>query len=107
MPAGTVIDPRMLSTRPSIARFILFEGLNEYFRATSDTGVGKAVDNAAEFLLGHHLFKSTKTGGIINPEWVKLHYPLYWHYDILQALRVLGLAGMLGDPRIAWKSSLR
>jgi hypothetical protein len=26
---------------------------------------------------------------VINPEWLKLHYPLYWRYDILQALLIL------------------
>ena len=36
---------------------------------------------------------------MVNGEWLRLHYPLYWHYDILQALRVLDQAGRLGDPR--------
>ncbi len=76
-------------------------GLNEYLRATGDDVVRKAVERAAEFFLKHRLFRSCSSGGIINPEWVKLHYPLYWHYDILQALRVLSLAGRLGDPRTA------
>ena len=26
-------------------------------------------------------------------------FPVYWHYDVLQALRVLDRAGKLGDPR--------
>ncbi len=30
---------------------------------------------------------------------VKLHYPLYWHCDILQELTILSRAGKLGDPR--------
>ncbi|HYY90863.1 MAG TPA: hypothetical protein VE955_02630 [Candidatus Dormibacteraeota bacterium] len=29
----------------------------------------------------------------------ELHYPLYWHYDILQALVILDRAGKLGDQR--------
>ncbi len=74
-------------------------GLNEYLRATGDNDVRRAADKAAEFFLKHRLFKSCTGNGITNPEWVKLHYPLYWHYDILQALRVLSLAGKLGDPR--------
>ncbi len=76
-------------------------GLNEYLRATGDNDVRKAVDKAAEFFLKHRLFKSCRGDGIINPEWLKLHYPLYWHVDLLQALRVLSLAGKLGDPRTA------
>jgi hypothetical protein len=30
---------------------------------------------------------------------VELHYPLYWHCDILQELTILSRAGKLGDPR--------
>src|SRR4029077_2341133 len=30
---------------------------------------------------------------------VKLHYPLYWHCDILQELTILSRAGKLDDPR--------
>jgi hypothetical protein len=30
---------------------------------------------------------------------VKLHYPLYWHVDILQELTILSRAGKLDDPR--------
>jgi hypothetical protein len=36
---------------------------------------------------------------VINPRWIRLHYPVYWHYDIVQALRVLEGPGKLGDPR--------
>jgi hypothetical protein len=32
-------------------------------------------------------------------EWLKFHYPLYWHYDVLQALRVISLADKLDDAR--------
>jgi hypothetical protein len=28
-----------------------------------------------------------------------LHYPCYWHYDILFGLKVLAEAGLIGDPR--------
>jgi len=30
---------------------------------------------------------------------VKLHYPCYWHYDILFGLRVMAEAGLLQDER--------
>jgi hypothetical protein len=74
-------------------------GLIRYQQATGDSKVAKAIDKASEFFLVHRLMRSEKTGKIIKPEWLKLHYPLYWHYDILQALRVLSLKGELKDPR--------
>ena len=74
-------------------------GLNEYLRATKDDTVRTAVDRAAELFLRHRLFRSCHGGTVIDPRWEKLHYPLYWHYDILQALRVLDRVGKLKDPR--------
>jgi hypothetical protein len=36
---------------------------------------------------------------VIHREWTKLHYPPYWHYDILQALLILTRLDLVGDPR--------
>ena len=74
-------------------------GLNEYFRASNDGAVRAAVDRAAELFLKHRLFRSCHGEGVIDPRWTQLHYPVYWHYDILQALRVLDRVGKLNDPR--------
>lgn len=60
----------------------------------------KAAERAAEFFLLHRLFRSERTGKIINPEWLRLHYPLYWHYDVLQGLVILSRLGKLDDPRV-------
>jgi hypothetical protein len=30
---------------------------------------------------------------------VKLHYPLYWHYDYLFGLKVMAECGLIGDAR--------
>ena len=35
----------------------------------------------------------------MDPHFIRLHYPLYWHYDILFGLKVMAEAGLLGDPR--------
>jgi hypothetical protein len=74
-------------------------GLVEYQRATGDRDYLKPIERASEFFLQHHLFRSDHTGEIIHPSMVKLHYPLYWHCDILQELMILSRAGKLEDPR--------
>jgi len=74
-------------------------GLVEYQRATGNRGFLEPIERASEFFLQHHLFRSDHTGEIINPRMVKLHYPLYWHCDILQELTVLSRAGKLDDSR--------
>jgi hypothetical protein len=74
-------------------------GLIQYQKETDDKEISSAVKRTSELLLSHHLFKSHTSGKIANQAWLKLHYPVYWHYDILQALRVLDLAGRIHDPR--------
>ncbi|MDX1534314.1 MAG: hypothetical protein R3291_01695, partial [Thermoplasmata archaeon] len=74
-------------------------GLVEYHRATGEPEVRAAALRTAEFFLRHRLFRSERTGEVIKPDWLTLHYPLYWHYDILQALHILRRAGLLEDAR--------
>ena len=52
-----------------------------------------------ELLLDHRLFRSRPTGEPIHPSWTVLHYPGYWHYDVLLGLRLLAAVGRLDDPR--------
>lgn len=63
-------------------------------------GANEVVENAAEFMLVHHLYKSDKTGKVINEEWTKLHFPLFYFYDILHGLRILTKLGYANDERL-------
>jgi hypothetical protein len=74
-------------------------GLAQYLKATNDADVKRAIERAAEFFLRHRLFRSHRSGRILDPKILKLRYPPYWHYDILQALRVLSFVDKLKDPR--------
>lgn len=74
-------------------------GLHEYWAATGAPWAREAALRTAELLLEHRLFRSLATGGPIDPRWLRPRYPPYWHYDVLQALLVLGRLGCLGDPR--------
>lgn len=74
-------------------------GLLEYHRVTGSSTIRRAAERAAELFLRHRLFRSERTGAITDPRWLTLHYPLYWHYDILQALLILSRLGPLEDPR--------
>lgn len=74
-------------------------GLILYQKETGNKEISEAVNKASEFFLSHQLFKSHTKGTVANPQWLKLHYPLYWHYDVLQGLHVLSLAGKINDTR--------
>ncbi len=68
-------------------------------RTTGDSDAGSAAKRAAEIFLKRRLFRRRSDGGVIRAEFVALHYPLYWHYDILGGLKVMAEAGFIGDPR--------
>lgn len=74
-------------------------GLVAYNEATGNLEALRAARRCAELFLEHELFRSTRTGEPIHPSWTKPHYPAYWHYDILQALRLLDTLDILDDPR--------
>lgn len=76
-------------------------GLVEYHRATGAKEALAAAHRAGELLLGHRLFRSLRTGEPIDDEWVKIHWPHYWHYDFFQGLRAVAMLGRLDDPRTA------
>jgi hypothetical protein len=74
-------------------------GLYEYWQATGEPNAWEAARRTAELFLTHRLFRTLRTVEVIHRSWMALHYPPYWHYDILQALVVLTRMGLVGDPR--------
>ncbi len=74
-------------------------GLVEYHRATGDRTARAAADRAAELLLEHRMFRSIRTGDVIEAEWRHIHWPHYWHYDYFHGLRAIAMLGRLADPR--------
>jgi hypothetical protein len=79
------------------------EGIWEYIKAGYQYRVAdlnQARLTAEEFLLMHRLFKSDKTGEIIDKKWTLLSFPSRWRYDILRALVYFVDAGAPYDPRM-------
>lgn len=74
-------------------------GLSEYARATGDKDARAAAERAAELFLERRLFRARRSKRVINPRWLQLHYPLYWHYDVLHGLLLLSRVVGLSDPR--------
>ena len=76
-------------------------GLVMHDKAVGNRKVKMAIDKACELCLSHRIFRSHTTGQIISREWLKLRYPTYWHYNFLEAMRVVSLAGKAKDPRMS------
>ena len=67
----------------------VLEGVWEYMKAGYTYRLGeleKLKKESEEFLLCHRLYKSDKTGEVIDKRWTMLSYPSRWRYDILRAL---------------------
>jgi hypothetical protein len=63
------------------------EGLRHYeLHRRRDHAAVRAQRRGREFLLAHRLFRSHRTGEIINPLFTRFAFPPRWHYDILRAL---------------------
>lgn len=79
------------------------EGLNEYikngysYRREEIPGI---MEKAHEFILIHKLFKSDKTGMVIDKRMTMLSYPSRWKYDILRAMDYFWYAGVEYDSRM-------
>jgi hypothetical protein len=74
-------------------------GLWEYGVITGRTDAGSAARRASELFLRRRLFRRQSTGQVIRPDFVRLHYPHYWHYDVLAGLKVMSRLDLLSDPR--------
>jgi hypothetical protein len=60
----------------------------------------KAELESQEFILQHCLFKSDKTGKVIDNKYLKLPYPTRWRYDILRSLDYFQFANSSFDTRM-------
>jgi hypothetical protein len=78
---------------------IPLRALNLYAQVTGLPQARQACERAAEIFLKRELFKRQSDGSLIEPDFITLHYPAYWHYEILSALKALAEAGFLSDPR--------
>jgi hypothetical protein len=74
-------------------------GLDLYAKENNDKKAAASVKRSAEVFLSRNLYKRASNGKVIREEFVKLHYPLYWHYDILGALKVFAEMDMTSDAR--------
>src|SRR5271170_3789852 len=79
----------------------VLEGLLEYERAGRKTAfVTKARKRAENYLLERGMFRSLRTGAVIDKRWLRFTFPMFWHYDVLRGLDYLRNAGIKPDSRI-------
>lgn len=74
-------------------------GLALHARMTGNDDSAAAAARAAEVFLQRRLYKRRRDGEVMATDFTSLHYPCYWHYDILFGLKVLTESGFHGDER--------
>jgi hypothetical protein len=78
---------------------IPLRALSLHARMTGSKKSKEAAKRASEVFLKRHLFKRQKDGRVMNEQFLQLHYPCYWRYDILFGLKVMAEAGFIKDKR--------
>jgi hypothetical protein len=79
----------------------VLEGLTMWKRRTGSSDADSAITRGHEFMLDHAMYRSHRTGEVINEAWMAFHFPPRWHYDVLRGLDHLQGAGAAPDPRAA------
>jgi hypothetical protein len=72
-----------------------------YAHVSGDPKAATAAERASEIFLKRRLYKRLSDGSVMDKHFLLLHYPPYWHYDILFALKVMAESGFLADPACA------
>ncbi len=80
----------------------VLEGLFAYERGggRKAAAVRKARKRAENYLLERGMFRSLRTGEVIDKRWLRFSYPTFWHYDVLRGLDYLRDAGIKPDRRV-------
>jgi len=79
----------------------VLEGLLEYERdGRKLAAVTEGRERGEEYLLERGMFRSLRTGEVIDKRWLRFSYPPFWHYDVLRGLDYLRNAGTKPDSRV-------
>lgn len=91
-----------LSRRSSFHTTIcVLEGLLAYERAgRKSAAVAKARKRGEKYLLDRRMFRSLRTGEVIDKRWLRFSFPTFWHYDVLRGLDYLRNAEVTPDGRV-------
>jgi hypothetical protein len=97
---GWNCDRKAEATNSSFHETLIpMRGLALYAQLSGDDSARNAAERAAEVFLKRRMYRRQSDGSVIHANFLKLHYPSYWHYDVLFGLKVMAEAGFIGDAR--------
>ncbi len=74
-------------------------GLFVFGRARHRPLAVSAARRASGVFLRRRLFRRVSDGRTMNANFLPLHYPTYWHYDVLAGLKALARMDLIRDER--------
>jgi hypothetical protein len=77
------------------------DALLEYRSSGGSLPVADAMDDGRRFFLDHRLYRSHRTGQVVNPAFTRFPFPPQWHFDVLRGLEHFRGAGVVPDERLA------
>ena len=80
----------------------VLEGLLDFskFSRYQSVEIQNRINQAVEFLLQHHLYKSHRSGRIFDSRMTRFSFPPYWRYDVLRVLDFFQKARISYDMRM-------
>jgi hypothetical protein len=78
----------------------VLEALWAYERGGGSVPVGSAMVAGREFFLDHHLYRSHRTGEVVDRAFARFPFPPQWHFDIMRGLEHFRAAGAERDGRL-------
>lgn len=74
-------------------------GLADYGTRQGHAGAAAAARRAAKVFLERRIAFRRSDGSPMHPDFLRFHFPLYWHYDFLGGLVAMKEMDLLGDQR--------
>jgi hypothetical protein len=75
--------------------------LLQYQKSSGQLVVADAMERGRSFFLDHQLYRSHRTGKVVNPAFTRFPFPPQWHFDVLRGLEHFRAAGAAPDDRLA------
>ena len=79
----------------------VLDALVVYQRTEGGVPVDDAMARGRQFLLSHSLYRSHRTGAVVDQALTRFPFPPQWHYDVLRGLEHFRVTNAGRDPRLS------
>ncbi len=78
----------------------VLEALSAYERCGGSVPVASAMAAGRRFFVDHRLYRSHRTGEVVDPAFAQFPFPPQWHFDVMRGLEHFRAAGADRDDRL-------